>query len=535
MALNDFVFRLKAASGQATPRDEVTGSAVLGTNSGCTVSLVDTGSGVMAWRFLNGSVSSAMPAAIAALNLNDGSGDAGITVVFRGRVEADQFGVTNLRLFQLGGSTSAYDGVSITRPSAADMDVQYQAAGATHTGAASTTLRNYVIVVRPNSGVSGEDAIDTWITTAGRVGSAPNGSAALSLRTGGNLDSLSTAPTANGYATLWHEVLVYRNAKTNADAALLADTADLGSIVASDSTPPTLTGSITQGATTTTSIAVTCPTGSDNVAVTGYDFSSNGGSTWLASGTPSYTFTGLSAGTTYAIRARARDAAGNLSTPVLTASFSTSADPVDSTPPTLTGSITQGSTTASSIVITWPTGADNVAVTSYEVSSNGGGGYVASNGATSTTTSHTFTGLASSTAYAIRVRAKDGAGNVSTPALAASFSTLSTTTPPSISVEPQPVSAQAGSGATFSVSASGTAPLSYQWYRNNVAILGATVSSYSLTGLTLPDTNAVFKVVITNPYGTATSVGAVLTVYPAPVGVSVFIGVSLLDGTLVLF
>jgi len=32
MALNDFVSRLKPAAGQASPRDEVTGTAVLGTN-----------------------------------------------------------------------------------------------------------------------------------------------------------------------------------------------------------------------------------------------------------------------------------------------------------------------------------------------------------------------------------------------------------------------------------------------------------------------------------------------------------------------
>lgn len=95
----------------------------------------------------------------------------------------------------------------------------------------------------------------------------------------------------------------------------------------------------------------------------------------------------------------------------------------DTTAPTLTGTITQGATTTSSIAITWPAGADNVAVTAYDVSSDGGTTYVASNGATATTTAHTFSGLTASTAYQIRVRAKDAAGNVSTPPLSATFTT----------------------------------------------------------------------------------------------------------------
>ena len=92
----------------------------------------------------------------------------------------------------------------------------------------------------------------------------------------------------------------------------------------------------------------------------------------------------------------------------------------DTTPPTLTGAITIGTVTSTSITMSWPAGADNVAVTSYEVSKDSGATWIDTSG---TGLSYIFTGLAASTSYGLRVRAKDAAGNVSTPALAATQST----------------------------------------------------------------------------------------------------------------
>lgn len=187
-----------------------------------------------------------------------------------------------------------------------------------------------------------------------------------------------------------------------------------------DTTPPTLTGTVTVGTVTSTSIQVSHPAGADNVAVTSYEYSTDGTS-WSDSGSTAttYTFTGLTPSTSYTLRVRARDAAGNVSTPAISVTQSTSAGS-DTTPPTLTGSITIGTVTDVSIQMSWPAGADNVAVTSYEVSSNGGGSWT-DTGSTSTT--YTFTGLTPSTSYGLRVRAKDAAGNVSTPALSATQST----------------------------------------------------------------------------------------------------------------
>ncbi|MES1185826.1 MAG: PA14 domain-containing protein, partial [Myxococcales bacterium] len=90
--------------------------------------------------------------------------------------------------------------------------------------------------------------------------------------------------------------------------------------------------------------------------------------------------------------------------------------------------------------------------------------------------------------------------------------TFPTSQPPSIASQPSSVTVPVGGNATFTVSASGSAPLSYQWQRNGSNISGATSASYSLTGVQVADSGAQFRAVVTNTFGTATSNAAVLTV-----------------------
>jgi glucose/arabinose dehydrogenase len=84
--------------------------------------------------------------------------------------------------------------------------------------------------------------------------------------------------------------------------------------------------------------------------------------------------------------------------------------------------------------------------------------------------------------------------------------------PPSITANPANRTVAVGQSATFSVAASGAAPLSYQWQRNGANIVGATSSSYSLASAQAADSGARFRAVVTNPFGTATSNEATLTV-----------------------
>ncbi len=69
-----------------------------------------------------------------------------------------------------------------------------------------------------------------------------------------------------------------------------------------------------------------------------------------------------------------------------------------------------------------------------------------------------------------------------------------------------------GQTASFSVTASGTGPLTYQWYKNGVAIAGATSSTYATPPTTTGDSGAVFTVTVSNSTGSATSGPATLTV-----------------------
>lgn len=85
-------------------------------------------------------------------------------------------------------------------------------------------------------------------------------------------------------------------------------------------------------------------------------------------------------------------------------------------------------------------------------------------------------------------------------------------TAPSITSAPAAVTVPDGQAASFSVTASGTAPLSYQWLRNGTEIAGATTASYSLPAATLGDSGASFSVRVSNGAGNVTSAAAPLTV-----------------------
>ncbi|MGH9900414.1 MAG: PQQ-dependent sugar dehydrogenase [Pyrinomonadaceae bacterium] len=83
---------------------------------------------------------------------------------------------------------------------------------------------------------------------------------------------------------------------------------------------------------------------------------------------------------------------------------------------------------------------------------------------------------------------------------------------PAITSHPASLTVLEGHAATFTVTASGTTPLQYQWQRNAANISGATSSSYTLPSATVADGGAQFRCVVTNALGSATSDGAVLTV-----------------------
>ncbi len=91
-----------------------------------------------------------------------------------------------------------------------------------------------------------------------------------------------------------------------------------------------------------------------------------------------------------------------------------------------------------------------------------------------------------------------------------SIAALTIDLPPTILVPPQNLVANAGETAAFSVSACGTAPLSYTWLCNGVPLAGATNSVLTLQVSTNSPGN--YSVVVTNNCGSAASSAAMLLV-----------------------
>ena len=141
------------------------------------------------------------------------------------------------------------------------------------------------------------------------------------------------------------------------------------------------------------------------------------------------------------------------------------------------------------------------------------------NGATiSGATSSTYTTLAETTSDSgaqFTVVVSNTAGRVTSNA--ATLTVNAAAVAPAITTQPSGQTIVAGQTATFSVTASGTAPLSYQWYKNGTAMNGAASSTYTTPAEANSDNGAQFTVTVSNVAGHVTSTVATLTVNAAAV------------------
>ena len=112
------------------------------------------------------------------------------------------------------------------------------------------------------------------------------------------------------------------------------------------------------------------------------------------------------------------------------------------------------------------------------------------------------------------VRVSNAQGSVTSAA--AALTVNASLVAPTIAAQPQSASVLAGQSASFSVTASGSAPLAYQWRRNGVPIAGATAASYTTPATVAGDSGAAFSVVVSNSAGSVTSSAAALTVATPP-------------------
>jgi hypothetical protein len=257
---------------------------------------------------------------------------------------------------------------------------------------------------------------------------------------------------------------------------------------------------------TSVSIAFTPPTNTGGSAITNYQYSTNGGSTFTAFSpvdtTSPVSITGLNNGTTYSIQLKSVTIAGAGS-----ASASVSATPA-TTPGAPTGLSTTPGNASLSIAFTAPTDNGGSSITNYQYSTNGGSTYTAFSPAV-TTSPATISGLINGTSYSVKLKAVNSMG-------VGTASSTVTDTPYTTPSAPTSLSATAGNQtATISfttpASTGGSSITNYQYSTNGGSTFTAfspvnTTSPVTITGLTNGTTYSVqLKAVNAAGAGTASS------------------------------
>ncbi|GEM46292.1 glycoside hydrolase family 9 protein [Deinococcus cellulosilyticus] len=186
--------------------------------------------------------------------------------------------------------------------------------------------------------------------------------------------------------------------------------------------------------------------------------------------------------------------------------------PVDSTPPTTPGTLTSGAVTHDSATLTWTASTDNVGVAKYEVYR---GNTLLTSVAGNLTTSK-LTGLTPETAYTLKLRAVDAAGNASPYSNTVTFTTTKAPVDTTAPTVPSSLRATDATTTTLTVawnaSTDNVGVSKYEVYLNNVlaGTVGGSTLSYQVTGLT-KNTAYSFKVRALDAAGNASAFSTVLT------------------------
>jgi sugar lactone lactonase YvrE len=131
-----------------------------------------------------------------------------------------------------------------------------------------------------------------------------------------------------------------------------------------------------------------------------------------------------------------------------------------------------------------------------------------------TSSSYSITGAAPSNGGTYYVTATNSVGVASSTVATLDVSSGAV---PAITAPPSSQAVQPGSTVTFSVTASGAPPLSYQWNFNGSPISGATAATYTIPAAA-PANAGTYGVVVSDPFGSVTSHPASLVVSAAATG-----------------
>ena len=366
------------------------------------------------------------------------------------------------------------------------------------TPSASATLMVTAAPVAP--GISGQPVSQTVTAPqAATFSVAASGTTPLSYQWqkngaaigGANSASYTTAATSTSDNGAAFQVVVSNTAGsiTSSAAILTVNAATVAPTFTSQ--PSSLT--VTAGQTATFSVAA-----SGTQPFT-YQWQKNGAAIGGATGSSYTTPATTTADTGSKFTVVVTNSAGSVTSAAATLTVNAAPVAPSITSPPASVTVTAGQTASFSVV------ASGTAPLSYQWQKNG----AAISGATSTsyTTPATTTGDSGSKFLVV---VTNSAGNAMSAA--ATLTVNPAVTAPAITTQPASRSVTAGLTATFTVAASGTAPLTYQWQKNGTAISGGTVASYTTPVTALTDNGSTFVVVVTNSAGSATSGAATLTV-----------------------
>jgi hypothetical protein len=313
---------------------------------------------------------------------------------------------------------------------------------------------------------------------------------------GATAPSYTTPPTTsadNGSVFL----VVVTNSKGSTASSAVTLTVTSAAVAPKISTQP-LSQAVTAGQTATFSVAAT------GTAPLSYQWEKNGaniaGATAASYTTPATAATDSGSKYQVVVSNSAGSATSNAAT--LTVNPPTIAPTITAQP--ANQSVTAGQTATFSVAAT------GTAPLSYQWEKNG------ANIAAATTASYTTPATATTDSGSkFQVVISNSAGSVTSNA--ATLTVNAAPIAPAITTQPASQTVTAGQTATFSVAATGTAPLSYQWQKNGANIAAATTASYTTPATTTTDSGSKFQVVISNSAGSVTSNAATLTVNAAPI------------------
>lgn len=244
-------------------------------------------------------------------------------------------------------------------------------------------------------------------------------------------------------------------------------------ITTADVTAPNNVTNLATSNITATSLTLTW-TASTSTDVSGYEVYN--GSTLLGTATTvSYNVSGLTANTAYTFVVKAKDSSNNVASGASV--NATTSSVVDTTTPNDVTNLATSNLSTTSVTLSW-TESSSADVASYEIY-NG-----VSLLSTTTSTSYTVTGLTASTSYTLTVKAKDGAGNVSTGA-STTFTTVTPDTTAPDNVTNLTTSNETQTSLTLSWTASVSSDVASYDVFNGTTLLGnVTGTTYNVTGLT---------------------------------------------------